>query len=144
VSDGADPADVIAWLGLEPHPEGGHYRETFRHAPEGEERGVMTAILYLLQQGDVSGVAPRRRDGDLALPRRCAARALDLRGWPTTVEHRLGPNLLAGAQPEIAVPADAWQSARSTGAWPLAGCTVGPAFEFEGFELAPPGWEPGA
>jgi uncharacterized protein len=58
--------------------------------------------------------------------------------------HMLGPNVLAGEEPQITVPPDAWQSARTTGAWTLVGCTVGPAFELAGFELAPAGWEPGA
>jgi predicted cupin superfamily sugar epimerase len=40
------------------------------------------------------------------------------------------------------VPAHAWQSARSLGDWTLVGCTVAPAFQYEGFELAPVGWEP--
>jgi len=40
------------------------------------------------------------------------------------------------------VPANAWQSARSLGDWTLVGCTVSPAFEYDGFELAPEGWEP--
>jgi uncharacterized protein len=56
---------------------------------------------------------------------------------------RLGPDLAANQRPQAAVSAGAWQSARSLGAWTLLGCTVAPAFDFKGFELAPPGWEPG-
>ena len=55
----------------------------------------------------------------------------------------LGTGFAAGERPQILVPADAWQAAESLGAWTLVGCTVAPAFEFAGFELAPPGWEPG-
>ena len=58
------------------------------------------------------------------------------------MEHLLGSNVVAGAMPQAVVPANAWQSARSLGDWTLVGCTVSPAFEFEGFELAPDGWEP--
>jgi uncharacterized protein len=143
LSGRVDPAHFIARLGLEPHPEGGHYRETFRHAPEGGGRGVMTAILYLLQQGDVS--AWHRVDAtEIWHFHAGAPLALSIsEDGRTTTTQRLGPDLLAGEHPQIAVPPDAWQSARSTGAWTLAGCTVGPAFDFEGFELAPPGWEPG-
>jgi predicted cupin superfamily sugar epimerase len=55
---------------------------------------------------------------------------------------RLGADLAAGERPQAVVPAGAWQSARSLGDWTLAGCTVAPAFQFSGFEMAPPGWEP--
>jgi hypothetical protein len=54
----------------------------------------------------------------------------------------LGPDLRAGQRPQAIVPAGAWQTARSLGSWTLVGCTVAPAFEFGGLELAPPGWEP--
>ena len=56
---------------------------------------------------------------------------------------RLGPDLLNGEQPQGIVPAGAWQSAESLGDWTLVGCTVAPGFRFDGFELAPAGWEPG-
>ncbi|HLX09132.1 MAG TPA: cupin domain-containing protein, partial [Thermoanaerobaculia bacterium] len=55
----------------------------------------------------------------------------------------LGSGLTSGERPQAVVPAAAWQSARSRGAWTLVGCTVAPAFEFAAFELAPPGWQPG-
>ncbi len=54
----------------------------------------------------------------------------------------LGPAVAAGQVPQAIVPAGAWQSARSLGAFTLVGCTVSPAFRFEGFELAPDGWSP--
>jgi uncharacterized protein len=54
----------------------------------------------------------------------------------------LSPDLLAGERPQAIVPAHAWQAARSLGEWTLLSCTVAPGFEFEHFELAPPGWEP--
>ena len=54
----------------------------------------------------------------------------------------LGPDLEAGQRPQLVVAKDEWQSAESLGEWTLAGCTVGPAFAFEGFELAPAGWQP--
>ena len=54
---------------------------------------------------------------------------------------RLGPALLDGEAPQAVVPARWWQAARSTGAWTLVGCTVSPGFRFEGFELAPPGFD---
>ncbi len=57
-------------------------------------------------------------------------------------EIRLGTDLLAGERPQAVVPARAWQQAQSLGDWTLVGCTVAPGFEFAGFELAPPGFDP--
>ncbi len=51
----------------------------------------------------------------------------------------LGPDLAAGQRPQAVVPANAWQTARSLGAWTLVGCTVAPGFDFSAFELAGPG-----
>jgi len=134
---------VIDRLGLEPHPEGGHYAETWRHAP-GTGRGSGTAIYFLLRAGEVS--AWHRIDAD-EIWHHYAGAPLELRvcledDRPDTLV--LGPDLEAGARPQHRVPAHAWQSARSLGDWTLAGCTVSPAFEFEHFELAPDGWQPGA
>ncbi|MBV9456686.1 MAG: cupin domain-containing protein, partial [Bradyrhizobium sp.] len=54
----------------------------------------------------------------------------------------LGPDLAAGQRPQAIVPADAWQSAETTGDWTLVGCTVAPGFEFAGFQLASADFEP--
>jgi predicted cupin superfamily sugar epimerase len=54
----------------------------------------------------------------------------------------LGPDLQQGELPQLVIPKNAWQSARSLGDWTRVGCTVGPGFEFSSFELAPPGWHP--
>ncbi len=128
--------ETIAALGLAPHPEGGHYRETFRHVPQGGGRGAMTAIYYLLKAGERSHW--HRVD------------AAEIWHWyagaPLALHmpqrHILGPDLAAGQRPQLTVPAHEWQSAESLGDWTLAGCTVGPAFEFKGFEMAPVGWNP--
>lgn len=133
--------DVIARYGLVPHPEGGHYRETFRAVAEDGSRGAVTAIYYLLKAGEIS--AWHRIDAVeiwhyyAGAPIRLALSA-DGRTITTSL---LSSD--AGAEPHVVVPAGTWQSARSEGAWTLAGCTVAPAFEFAGFELAPPGWQPG-
>ena len=55
---------------------------------------------------------------------------------------RLGIDFDLGEQPQLLVPRGVWQAARSLGAWTLIGATVAPAFQFEHFEMAPPGWEP--
>jgi len=138
------PGDIIQLLGLQPHPEGGHYRETWRASAPPGSRAAGTAIYFLLQAGEISRWHRIDADetwhwyagGPLAL-----AVSQDGR---TSRALRLGPDLAGGERPQILVPAGAWQSAESLGAWTLAGCTVAPGFVFEAFELAPPGWQPGA
>lgn len=134
---------VIAALELAPHPEGGWYRETYRHRDPDGGRGACTAIYYLLKAGERSAWH-RVRDADeiwhwyagspLALsvaPKdRCERRIL------------LGPEIVDGQRPQHVVRAGEWQAAESLGDWTLVGCTVSPAFEFDGFEMAPPGWTP--
>jgi len=133
-----DAASVIRLLDLAPHPEGGHYREIYRDAPADGGRGAVTAIYYLLGDGEVS--AWHRVDA-VEIWNHYAGAALDLTLSPDrrdTRSHRLGPDLAAGERPQVVVPAGVWQTAVSLGAWTLVGCTVAPAFRFEGFELAPP------
>ncbi len=135
-------AGIIAALGLQRHPEGGWYAETFRDNPDGG-RGHSTAIYFLLEEGDVSAWH-RVRDAAEAWHHYAGA-PLDLtvcdeHGGRET--HRLGPDLAAGERPQAIVPAGWWQTARSLGAWTLCGCTVAPGFDFAAFELAEPGWEP--
>jgi predicted cupin superfamily sugar epimerase len=135
-------AAIIQALELKPHPEGGHYRETFRHAPPQGGRGAMTAIYYLLQEGEVS--AWHRVDA-AEIWHFYAGAPLALSLSPDGRRQQtvtLGPDVAAGERPQVLVPEGQWQSARTRGAWTLVGCTVGPAFEFTGFEMAPPGWEP--
>ncbi len=138
--------EVVRLLGLAPHPEGGFYRESFRAPAAGGadgERGASTAIYYLLRQGELS--AWHRVDAD-EVWHHYAGAPLELNLSPDGRQRsvvRLGPDLAAGERPQAVVPAGAWQSARSLGEWTLVGCTVAPAFQFSGFEMAPPGWEPG-
>ena len=128
---GADAALVIRALDLRPHPEGGHYRETWRDAPADGGRGAGTAILFLLRAGERS--AWHRVDAaELWLWH--AGAPLLLRVAPAT-ERRLGPDLGADQVLQGVVPAHRWQSAESLGAWTLCSCVVAPAFEFTGFEL---------
>jgi len=135
---GADAALVIRALGLQPHPEGGHYRETWRDVPPGGGRGAATAILFLLRAGERS--AWHRVDAaELWLWQ--AGAPLSLRIAPDT-RLRLGPDVGAGEQLQGLVPAHHWQSAESLGGWTLCSCVVAPAFEFAGFEMAGPGFSP--
>jgi len=135
--------EIVRLLGLAPHPEGGFYRETFRAAAPDGGRGTSTAIYYLLRRGEVS--AWHRTDAD-EVWHHYAGAPLELSLSPDGRQRsaaRLGPDLAAGERPQRVVPAGAWQSARSLGDWTLVGCTVAPAFQFAGFEMAPAGWEPG-
>jgi uncharacterized protein len=131
-----DADEVIELLGLEPHPEGGWYRETWREP-------ATTAIHYLLRAGershwhrvDATEIWHFYAGDPLGL-------AVSADGIAAT-HHVLGADIAAGQQPQVVVPPGVWQAARPRGAWSLVGCTVAPAFRSEGFELAPPGWHPG-
>jgi hypothetical protein len=136
---------VIEALGMQPHPEGGWYVETWR-APAAEGvRPAASAILFLLRAGERSHW--HRVDAP-EVWHWCGGGALELRTHEASgVESatrviRLGPDMLAGETPQAVVPADVWQAAAPLGAWALVGCIVAPAFDFAGFERAPPGWEP--
>lgn len=132
------PEAIIAALGLQPHPEGGHYRETWRDAPADGSRGAGTAILFLLRAGERSHWH-RVDAAEFWLWHAGAPLALRRAPGP---DLRLGPNLAAGEALQGLVPAHAWQAAEPQGGWTLVTCTVAPAFTFAGFELAPPGWSP--
>ena len=166
-------ADVIRVLDLKPHPEGGHFRQTFRDSKTVDgARAASTAIYFLLARGErshwhrVDAVEIWHWHAGAPLALEIAAK---LQGWnrfdaaeawhwhagaPLELEiasasgHRerltLGSDLAAGQRPQAVVPADAWQAAQSLGDWTLVGCTVAPGFEFAKFELAPKDWEPGS
>jgi len=137
------PEEIIATLGMRPHPEGGHYVETWRHAAPASGRGAGTAIYFLLQAGERSHW---HRVDAAEIWHWYAGAPLALAMSPDGVSIEtltLGNDLSAGARPQAIVPAGVWQSAASLGGWTLIGCTVSPAFEFSGFEMAPPDWKPG-
>lgn len=137
---------IIAKFDLQPHPEGGWFRETFRDpSTDASGRPRSTAILFLLAAGershwhrvDAAEAWHFYSGGPLAL------RVAPVDGGAIE-ETRLGPDILAGDAPQAVVPAHAWQSAEPLGPWTLVGCTVAPGFSFDGFELAPAGWSPAA
>ncbi len=135
-------ADVIRLLDLNPHPEGGHFRETFRDRREVDTgRAASTAIYFLLARDERSHW---HRIDTTEVWHWYGGAALELEiaredGRRETV--RLGSDLSSGECPQAIVPAQAWQTAQSLGDWTLCGCTVAPGFEFATFELAPKGWE---
>ena len=136
-------ADVIRILDLRPHPEGGHFRETWRHSPAHGDRGAGTAIYFLLREGEVSRW---HRADACEVWHHYAGAPIEVSistDGRSTAKQVLGADLSTGQRPQVIVPADAWQSARPLGEWSLVGCTVSPAFVFEGLEMAPEGWSPG-
>jgi len=136
-------ADIIAGLELRPHPEGGYYRETFRDKrADAHGRSASTAIYFLLARGarshwhriDAAEIWHYYAGSTLILQIAhdgCASHTV-----------RLGPDVGAGERPQAIVPAQAWQTAETTGDWTLVGCTVAPGFEFASLELAQPDWSP--
>jgi uncharacterized protein len=137
-------AEVMRLLDLKPHPEGGHYRQTFRDRRTVDgARAASTAIYFLLARGErshwhkVDAVEVWHYHAGAPLKLEIAA---DAKG---PIERlTLGADLAAGERPQAIVPAHAWQAAQSLGEWTLVGCTVAPGFEFSTFELAPKGWAP--
>lgn len=133
---------IITHFALSPHPEGGWYRQTWMADAKDGERPAGTAILFLLKAGERSHW--HRVDADeiwhfhagAALELRLAASAVG-----PTQQFILGPDFGSDQTPQVIIPAGHWQAARALGAWTLVGCTVSPGFRFEGFELAPEGFE---
>ena len=135
-------ADIIARLGLKPHPEGGHYRETFRDTHLDESgRSRSTAIYFLLARGERSHW---HRIDAVEIWHYYAGSALTLKIADDNGERsvRLGADLVAGDVPQAVVPPHAGQAAESNGDWTLVGCTVAPGFEFATFEMAAKDWTP--
>lgn len=129
--------EIIRKLELQPHPEGGWYRQTWV-GPEVAGRASGTAILFLLRAGERSHW--HRVDADEIWLWHAGAPLVLSLGVTAAHDLRLGPDVLDGELVQAVVPAGWWQAARSTGEWTLVSCTVSPGFRFEGFELAPPGW----
>lgn len=144
--DGAniDAKEIIAELGLRPHPEGGHFVETFRDERAIDGRACSTAIYYLLSAGERSHWHRVTDASEVWLYHAGAPLRLSLwrEGEAAIREHALGNDLRGGQRPQFVVAPNEWQAARSLGEWTLVSCTVAPGFVFESMELAPPGWGP--
>ena len=136
-------AEIIARLELRPHPEGGHYRETFRdQGTDANGRSRSTSIYFLLARGERSHW---HRIDAVEVWHYYAGSTLTLEIADDAGQRsiKLGSDLAAGELPQAIVPPHAWQAAESSGDWTLVGCTVAPGFDFATFELAPKGWQPG-
>ncbi|MCA8879577.1 MAG: cupin domain-containing protein [Rhodobacteraceae bacterium] len=134
--------EIIAALRLQPHPEGGHYRETWRADAAEGARPTGTAIYFLLRRGERSHW---HRVDAVEIWLHHAGAPLHLWLSPTdegpTRRVTLGPDLVTGARPQALVEAGHWQAAATTGDWSLVSCVVSPGFVFEGFTLAPPDFD---
>ncbi|NOD46513.1 MULTISPECIES: cupin domain-containing protein [unclassified Ruegeria] len=131
--------DIIDHLNLQRHPEGGWYAETWRASNAGRPTG--TCIYFLLQAGESSHW--HRVDAtEIWLYHAGAPLVLSLSATDKgpAADHLLTLDLSKGA-PQLIVPEGHWQAARSTGDYTLVSCTVSPGFDFEGFELAAPGFD---
>jgi predicted cupin superfamily sugar epimerase len=133
-------AELIRHLSLQPHPEGGFYREIWRSAArvcmqQRPERSALTSIYFLLAAGSFSAWHRVRSDevwhwyeGDpLALV--IASPDFEI------IQHKTVGPVGVHAEPVTTVPADWWQAARPLGDYTLCGCTVAPGFEFEDFSF---------
>lgn len=139
-----DAQTIIRILGMAPHPEGGWYAETFRSQAERGSRSAVSAIYFLLQQGershwhtvDACEIWLWHAGSPLRLH-------ISVDGQRTETL-RLGSDLAAGERPQAVVPIHAWQSAESSDGWSLVSCLVAPGFQYGGFTMAPAGWSPGS
>ena len=135
-------AEIIRKLDLKPHPEGGHFRETFRDARMENGRAASTAIYFLLARGERSHW--HRIDAvEIWHYYAGAPLVLEMAEDSGPVRRmKLGPDIAMSERPQGMVSAGHWQAAESLGDWTLIGCTVAPGFDFERFEVAPKDWQP--
>jgi predicted cupin superfamily sugar epimerase len=140
---GLSAQDIIRMLNLKPHPEGGHFRETFRDAQQtADGRAASTAIYFLLARGERAHWH-RLEAAEIWHWYAGAPLQLEIALAGGRVERvTLGGDISAGLRPQALVPAHAWQAAESLGEWTLFGCTMAPGFDFAKLELAPHGWSP--
>lgn len=123
---------LIESLGLAPHPEGGWYRQVYKsdervtRRRDGADRSALTTIYFLLVEGTSS--AWHRVESDEVWH--------FYEGDPLELSTRASSTILDASNRVHVIPAREWQSARPLGAYTLVGCTVGPGFEFDDFELA--------
>ncbi|SCM67922.1 cupin domain-containing protein [Donghicola eburneus] len=133
---------LIERLALQPHPEGGYYRQTWIADSADGTRPAGTCIYFLLKAGESSHW--HRVDAAEIWHYYAGARlilSLSESDEGPAKDHILGPDVLNGEQPQLIVPPHHWQAAKTTGDYTLVGCTVSPAFQFGGFTLAAPGFD---
>jgi len=132
---------IIDHLKLQPHPEGGYYRQTWgaENTAASGDRPEGTCIYFLLREGqsshwhkvDATEIWFYHAGAPLVLS------IAEVDEGPA-IDHILGGDVLARQHGHFTVPKDAWQAARTTGDYTLVSCTVTPGFTFDGFTLAAP------
>ena len=138
----------VTSLGLQRHPEGGWYAETWRSESTVDvpgypgPRNLGTGIYFLLLPGEESAWH-RVRSAELWFHHRGSTLELSLGGNgdrpDDATRNRLGPDVANGESPQLLVPPGHWQSARPLGDEPvLVSCVVVPGFDFADFELLDP------
>ena len=135
-------ADVIRMLDLEPHPEGGHYRQTVPRQPHRPRRtpGARRAIYFLLRAANArTGTASMRsRSGTTMQVRPSGSRSQCMSGGRSSGS-RWAPISPSASGRRRSVPVHAWQAATTLGDWTLVGCTVAPGFEWARLRDRPEG-----
>ena len=131
-----NPDDLIKKLKLTPHPEGGHFAESFR-----DSKGGISLIYYLLKKGQTSHWHKLTKneilhfyDGD---PLRIYM-SKDKKEISTVL---LGRNINNKEYLHYIINSETWFGMKSTGNWSLIGCTVSPAFDYKDFDLASKDWK---
>ncbi len=133
------PRQLIDTLALKPHPEGGWYRQIFRsdervtRLSDGAERSALTTIYFLLVEGTFSAWHRVRSDEAWHF---YEGEPIEVLTRTHDEEEPQVTRLDAGQRMHV-VRAGEWQAARTLGAYTLVGCTVGPGFEFDDFEMKP-------
>ena len=133
-----DPASLIESLKMTPHPEGGHFAETFR-----ADDGSASLIFYLLKSDERSHWHRLTKNEILHFYDGDPMSVLLSQDGMSIQRKTLGRDAVDNEAYHLIVPKGTWFSMQSTGDWSLIGCTVSPAFSFDDFELASKGWMPG-
>ena len=139
---GLNADHIIYMLGMIPHPEGGWYAEMFRSDAPAGGRPTVSAIYFLLREGERSHWHAVDATEIWLWHAGSPIRLHMSREGAAQESFVLGVDLEGGQRPQAVVPEGVWQAAESTGGWSLVSCVVAPAFNFSGFTLAPPGWTP--
>ncbi len=140
---------IVERFELEPHPEGGFYREVYRSTtkldhpgiPAGSkaERSAGTLIYFLLSGGDFSAFHRVRSSDEIWHLYAGGPLEIFVIDDAGQLERRVLTTDVSAGEPTTMIPAGNWQSARlAAGAdWALGGCTVAPGFDYEDFEMPP-------
>lgn len=141
------PEYYVEHLGLQPHPEGGWYKETYRSdgsIPSSElqdfdgDRSFATGIYFLLTRENFSAFHRIKSDEMWHFYDGDGLVVHEIQPDGHYIEHKLGLDLENGEQPQLAIAANSWfaSEVKQVGSWCLVGCTVSPGFDFRDFELA--------